>query len=458
MGRKPNKRNKPKKDTSSNGVWEANIEESDGSTGSSNTNTRVARQDAKLKQPWSPLLTGYDTVKTINPIDNILLTSDEIDGIVRINGIARNAIEFPAADSLRNWFYIAAVTSDDDAERMSDKNMHPLNGAIQARMRELQFQEKMYIHVRNEAATGSSFLYMDANTKGPGNVISMPLEKENIKKVNFLNVLDLFAIQSAQVNNYPLDKDYRKVLSYKLKTQQEVDITRIHHLNTKFQLGNVFGYSILEPLELALDAQRTLVWSIGEIAHSMLFKVLSTKDVDYTNKKKYAERVNLIRRTLSTNDLVAIGENEKLEFKTPGDLPRMQEMSAILWETISCITRVPKSILLGKTEGKVAGAEYDHLSYYIRLVSLQENYLRETIEWITDALFAEAGQQAPEYKIMFNPLWNVSEELDAKIRKMESEIDLNNAKTEDLKKVIDETFTPKEKEEVVKGKGGKEDE
>jgi hypothetical protein len=451
MGKKPHTGSMKKP-----GIWKADIKNADESKGSSKTKNQTARMDAKLKQPWSPLLTGYDTIKTITPDNSMTMSPEEVEGVIRINGIARNAVEFPASDAIRNWFYIGAISADDDAERVSDRDVHPMNAQIQARMRDLQFQEKLFIHIRNEAASGSSLLYMDMNTKGPGNILSNPIELEDIKKINFLNVIDLYAVQSAQVNNYPLSKEYRQVLSYKLKNQQVVDRSRVHHLNTKFQIGNIFGYSILEPLELALDAQRTLVWAIGEVSHSMLFKVLKTKDVDFTDVKKYRERVSLLRNTLATNDLVAIGENEDLDFRTPGDLPRVQEMSSILWETISCITRVPKSILLGKTEGKVAGAEYDHLSYYIRLVSLQENFLKEAVEWVVDALFAEAGQLNPEYKITFNPLWNVSEELDAKIRKMESEIDLNEAKTEDLKKLADENLTPEEKKEIEPG--GEEDE
>lgn len=414
--------------------------------GQKNRNRKDVRFDTALANggggrafgaPNTPLLDAWNTMVDVSATSINSLLPDEIAGILKINGVARNAVEYPAADCLRNWFYIVEESVDEDASRITDKKVHPENAWIQDRLRELEMHQNLYQYLTAEAATGSALLYMDANTAAPGNVTSTELKAENIKKVNFLNVWNQFAINKATVNNYPLSKDFGKVENFTLKDGTIVHHSRVKFLSSRAQLGSVFGHSVLVPLELSLDAQRTLLWSIGEISHSMLFKVLKTKNVDFSKISDYQRRVQLLRNTLATNDLVAIEEQEDLSFRTPGDLPRVKEMSDILWEAISCTTRVPKSILLGKTEGKVAGAEYDHISYYIRLVSLQRVVVEPVLKWVIDALFRERGVNDPKYKIIFKPLWDVSDEADAKIRKLESEIDLNAAKTEEILKQLE---------------------
>ncbi|MGL5714897.1 MAG: anti-CBASS protein Acb1 family protein, partial [Paraclostridium sp.] len=353
-----------------------------------------------IRRAYSPLFSSFDTFVDISPEDINFIRPEDIAEILKINAVARNAIEYPAADCLRNWFYLVDEDADEDALRGSNKVTHTHNAAIQERLRNMNVHLRLYEHLRDEAATGSSMLYMNVNTNTVGNTSDQPLKNKRIKRVNFINTWSQFVINSAKVNNYLFDKDYGKIVSFTLKNGMIVDSSRVHYLVTRPLLGSVFGSSVLIPLELALDAQRTLTWSIGEIAHSMLFKVLKTKNVDFTKKEEYKERIQLLRKTLATNDLVAIGDEESLEFKTPGDLPRVQEMSNILWEMISCAARVPKSILLGKTEGKVAGAEYDHISYYIRLVSLQKTAVEPALKWIIDSLFEEMGITEPKYKIM----------------------------------------------------------
>lgn len=403
---------------------------------------------------YAPLFSAWDDFVDVSPEYLNTLRPEEIAGILKINSVARNAVEYPAADCLRNWFYIVDEEVDEDASRLTDKQVHAENAWIQDRLRELEMHKNLYQYLVDEAATGSAMMYMDVNTKTPGNISNKPLDPQKIRKVNFLNTWSQFVIQKAKVNNYLLDQNFGKIESFTLKNNAEVHASRVKFLATRPQLGSVFGHSVLVPLELALDAQRTLIWSIGEIAHSMLFKVLKTKNVDFTKINVYKERVRLLRETLATNDLVAIDETETLEFKTPGDLPRVQEMADILWEMISCSTRVPKSILLGKTEGKVAGAEYDHISYYIRLVALQRIVVEPVLKWVIDALFKERGVEKPAYKIIFKPLWDVSDEMDAKIRKLESEVNLNEAKTEQILKMIKDNFSPGDAAAVAKGKEG----
>jgi phage-related protein (TIGR01555 family) len=430
---------------------------SPGSTLYGSTRTDVSLgSDIKISRgninTYAPLYSTWDDFVEISPEYLNTLKPEEIAGILKINSVARNAVEYPAADCLRNWFYIVDEGVDEDASRLTDKKVHEDNAWIQDRLRELEMHKNLYQYLVDEAATGSAIMYMDVNTATPGNISNKPLDPAKIKKVNFLNTWNQFVILRAKVNNFLLDKDFGKIESFTLKNNAEVHNSRVKFLSTRPQLGSVFGHSVLVPLELALDAQRTLIWSIGEIAHSMLFKVLKTKNVDFTKINVYKERVKLLRETLATNDLVAIDDSETLEFKTPGDLPRVQEMSDILWEMISCSTRVPKSILLGKTEGKVAGAEYDHISYYIRLVALQRIVVEPVLKWVIDALFKEKGTEDPKYKIIFKPLWDVSDEMDAKIRKLESEVNLNEAKTEQILKTISSNFTPGEAAAVANGR------
>ena len=390
------------------------------------------RIDSSVSGVQSVLSGSWDDIIEMSADLKSSLSAADINGILTINGVARNAVEYPATDCLRNWFYIVDESVDEDATRLTNKQAHPQNVEIQRRLTDLKAHDKLYDYLTAEASTGSALLYMDLNTTRGGNNSDRKLDIQKVKKVNFLTVWDQFTVSKARVNNYPLSKEYKEIQNFVLRNNVVIDASRVKFLSTRAQQDSVFGHSILVPMELTLDAQRTLIWSIGEIAHSMLFKVLKSKNVDFSKADEYKAKVRLLRDTLSTNDLVAIGDEEDLSFRTPGDLPRVMEMSSILWEMLSCITRVPKSILLGKTEGKVAGAEYDHISYYIRLVSLQRKSVEPVLRWIIDALFVEMGKPNTKYKIIFNPLWDVSDEMDAKIRKLESEVDLNTAKTDEI--------------------------
>ena len=403
----------------------------------------------------TPLYHGFDQIKEIHPDFIGGMPPEIIARILEVNAVARNAVEYPAADCLRNWFYIADESIDNTYERDEKRHIHEKNAFIQGELRRLNVYENLYNFLKAEAATGSALMYMDVNTTTGNNFTGLKLNQDKIKKVNFLNVYDQHMIYAARVNNYMLNENFGKIDAFRLKNHAILDKSRVAYYCSRASLGNVFGTSVLIPLELSLDAQRTLLWSIGEIAQSMIFKVLKTGNVDFTKKAEYLERIRLLRETLRTNDLVAINTDEDLDFKTPGDLPRVQEMSNILWEMISCTTRVPKSILLGKTEGKVAGAEYDHLSYYIRLISLQRTAVEPVLKWIIDSLFTASGEPDVKYKIVFKPLWDISDETDAKIRKLESESSLNDAKTSQIIKLIHGLLTPEEIQKLSTGFGTK---
>jgi len=130
-----------------------------------------------------------------------------------------------------------------------------------------------------------------------------------------------------------------------------------------------------------------------------------------------------------TNALAVIGNNEELT-KEATTVTGAADLLNFVWDYLSMGTGIPKTILKGQSAGTVAGAQYDSMTYYGSIAATQENELRPQLETLIKYLMQcpdiAGGVDDPDqldWKLTFNPMWQVDELTDAQARQYLAQAD-----------------------------------
>jgi uncharacterized protein len=128
-----------------------------------------------------------------------------------------------------------------------------------------------------------------------------------------------------------------------------------------------------------------------------------------------------------TEALAVIGKDEELTKETT-NTTGIKDLLDYVWDYLSGAVRMPKTVIKGQEAGTITGAQYDVMNYYSRIAAMQENEMRPNLERLIRLLLQseEFGKLDPEkvdWKIKFNPLWQVDAKTDAEIRKLIAETD-----------------------------------
>lgn len=366
------------------------------------------------------------------------LSNDEITNLYGDSSIVQNIIEIPAEDMTRNWFTL----------RMKDEQ---LARNIMSKLADLKAKKAFKEMITYDRLRGDGFISLGV-TQGTKFGLSDELQLNNLYTVDYLHAFSSLKVTEFIINEDVFDIKYgqleqlriNRASSHGLQTQtieEPVHVSRLLHSQTRRFEGEAQGRSLLEPLYDILTVFDTSVWSVGQILHDYTFKVYKSKDIENLSTQDKQQLSMIMDFMFRTEALAMIAEGEELK-KESTSVGGINYLLDYVWDLLSSASRMPKTVIKGQESGTIAGAQYDVMNYYSRIVANQENDMKPHLEkLIRMLLMAEkelGGRIDPEsleWEIQFNPLWNVDAKTDAEIRKMVAETDqiylLNNIVTSD---------------------------
>lgn len=136
------------------------------------------------------------------------------------------------------------------------------------------------------------------------------------------------------------------------------------------------------------------------------------------------------------NSIAIDSEGESYEFKSM-PLSGVKDVMDASCNMLSAVTNIPQTLLFGRSPaGESATGASDLENYYNYIERIQRLMLRKNLKKLTD-LIIQCGissgsldmTKKPDYRILFNPLWNMSEAEQAAIEQTKAAAALTRAQT-----------------------------
>ncbi|MFB6475762.1 anti-CBASS protein Acb1 family protein [Paenibacillus glucanolyticus] len=355
------------------------------------------------------------------------MTHEELQSFYAANQFVQNIIDIPAEDLTRNWITL----------KMKDEKLKHM---IMRKLRELNSKEVFTDMRRYERLHGDGFVAIGANQSASFK-LGDPLKPEQLRRIDYLHAFSSYKVGSFQVNEDMFSPTYGQVEMFQVNRRSQlgtqiagtddgyVHRSRLFHDQTRRLESDLQGQSVIEPMYDVLTVFDTALWSVGQILYDYTFKRYKTPGVEALSKEEKQEFAMLSDFMFRTEALAVIGENEDID-KVTTNTSGIKDLLDFVWEALAGASKMPKSVIKGQESGTIAGAQYDVLNYYSRIAAAQETELRPHLERLiryllicSDDIGGRMDPEKVEWELVFNPLWNVDQETDAKIRKMNAESD-----------------------------------
>lgn len=366
------------------------------------------------------------------------LSHDEITALYGDSRIVQNIIDIPAEDMTRNWFTL----------KMENEQ---LARDIMSKLADLKAKKAFKEMFTYDRLRGDGFISLGV-TQATKFDLSDELQMDKLFSVDYLHAFSSMKVNEFLINEDVFDINYGQLEQLRINrasshglqsqtTESSVHVSRLLHSQTRRFEGEAQGRSLLEPLYDILTVFDTSVWSVGQILHDFTFKVYKSKDIENLSTSDKQQLSMIMDFMFRTEALAMIAEGEDLT-KQSTSVSGIKDLLDFVWDLLAGAARMPKTVIKGQESGTIAGAQYDVMNYYSRIVADQENDMKPHVEKLIRMLLKSKNElggsidpDSLEWEIQFNPLWNVDAKTDAEIRKLVAETDqiylLNNIITAD---------------------------
>lgn len=368
---------------------------------------------------------GKDALVRQQPGVRRRLTTQELTDLYATNAIVQNIIDIPAEDMTRSGFDLV----------MEDES---LKNNIMSKLRDLKVKYAFKKARSYERLYGDGFISLGV-TQSVSFELKDPLDPKKLKSVDYIHPFSGNKVNQFILNEDMFSPNYGEVEFFQVNrrsslgqqitgiSQDNVHASRLIHDQTRRLEDEYRGQPLLEPLYDIITVLDTSLWSVGQILYDFAFKVYKSDSiVDMDAQDKY-ELGMLMDYMFRTEALAVIGKEEELTKETT-NTTGISDLLDYVWDYLSGAVRMPKTVIKGQEAGTITGAQYDVMNYYSRIAAMQENEMRPNLERLIRLLLQseEFGKLDPEkvdWKIKFNPLWQVDAKTDAEIRKLIAETD-----------------------------------
>lgn len=355
----------------------------------------------------------------------------------RYDWVARKYIDIVAEDATRKWIEFVS----DDVEVMS---------AINQKMDDLDIKEAFQEALILSRLYGGSVIIPGIVD---GQEITEPLNWDNIKSINFVNVLDRWQIHTVKTFNDPLEKDFGKPELYSLQPlnrgagylssfkkllaqNQIIHSSRVIRLDGRYipdilRIANQGWHdSYLISLEQTLKDFGVSVHSLSVLFQDFVTKVLKLvyfdeKNQDDDGKTALDNRLRNFARQMSSIGIAAIGEGEEFD-KKQSPVSGLDKLFDKMIEVLCGATGIPRARFFTQQLGKLAGAQEETRKYYEEIAAYQTkslyNPIRQMLKMLLhDKSFITKGKEPENWSFSFNSLLEMDDKTRAEYRKLTSE-------------------------------------
>lgn len=356
-----------------------------------------------------------------------ILTQQYLDIIYRYNGFGKRIIDLVANEMTRQWVTIAG-----DSENL-----------VVARMEEIEAKDKMNKMLKWSRLYGGSIGIIGVSD---GLELQEPVNEKRIQSVDFIHVFDRHQVtwtnqylyQDPQNPKYGLP-EYYSVTPYHGGANFLVHETRVMRIDgeelperLKYTNQN-WGDSVLQSIYVQLTGLSDIYTSTNSIIKDFVQTILSVENLSeiigtVEGDSYLKERMEILNYSRNVANIMLLDSKESYEKKassTSGLDALIDKFGLVL----SAVTGIPYTFLFGQApSGLQATGQADIRMFYDMIKSEQEDKLQPALEKLTRyiMLSSEGGfnrKQPDNWKVVFNPLWQLSEQEEAIYRKTVAETD-----------------------------------
>lgn len=371
------------------------------------------------------------------------------------NGLFAKIIDTPAEEAIKHGFTLES-TKD---QKIEDFYTEALD--------ELDWEETAMTAIRWARLFGGSIAVMMIND---GRGIDEPLDWRNIRSIDDIRVYDRSVIQP----------DYQSMFSYDprdpFRTRgSRLGMPEFYHVTSRTGTFTVHDSRCLVFQNGILPENTTnsiyQLWGIpeyvrinrairdAEVAHGSATKLLDRsvqavyKMKDLAAELATEEGEDRVLRRLQTidmargllNSITIDSEGEDYDFRQF----QFSGVSDVIDSTcnfLSALTSIPQTILFGRSPaGMNATGDADLENWYNYLERIQKRMVKKNLRYLLSVIF-QAGvrtgevDEVPKIKVVFNPLWSLSDTEQADLDQKRAQTQFTRAQTAQLyidKQVID---------------------
>jgi phage-related protein (TIGR01555 family) len=392
---------------------------------------------------WYNALTGLgsnirDKQTYTRFVKGVALTDVELDNLYHENDLAAIIVEALPEEALRKGFYISS--GEGDAE---------LAAKVDAYSTKLEFATHLESAGVWARLFGGAAVYLGIDD---GQDEDQPVNMDNIKEITFAYVIDRRFLQPDSVYNDP-EKDL------KFGQTQTYRISSTPNSDPKGQITSLTGTIIHETRVLRLEGARTsatrrernrgwpesVLQKVDEtltqfgsswqgVSHLMIdaaqgvFKVKGLMDMlaggDKETLQSRMELVELNRSVARAIMVDAEMEDFKREAYTFGGIPDILKAFVV---RLAGAARMPVMVLFGQSPtGLNATGDGEIRLWYDRVQAYQRQALAPAITRFWELMFAAQdfeGEAPPEWTVVFERLWQMTDQEQAELEKTVAEKD-----------------------------------
>lgn len=355
-----------------------------------------------------------------------LLEDLELINLYQSSGLSKRIVDLVASEMTRQWF---TVSGD------------PENKII-GYLEEFRAKNKILLLLRWARLFGGAIAVMGIND---GRKLDQPVNEKAIKNVEFIHVFDRSEVfwDTSDLYLDPMSKKFQQVQRYTVNSPITGNNFVVHEsrvlrldgeiLPNQAMVDNLhWGDSILQSCynELKnLGGAYNATSNIIEDFIQTVLKVNNLAQLMASNQDHLIQkRISLIDQSRSVaNTLLLDGTDEYS--KQASSVSGLDTLLDRFCLALASVTGIPYAILMGQSpSGMQATGEADVRMFYDKIRSQQEDYLQPVLERLVRLIMLSkegpfGGVEPENWKICFNPLWQMSEPETANFRKTVAETD-----------------------------------
>ncbi|MCL2154175.1 MAG: DUF1073 domain-containing protein [Leptospirales bacterium] len=339
-------------------------------------------------------------------------TPEMIRAWYRANGFIQNIVDAPGEDAVKEWITIT-TNRDHDSDELQGLGISRL---IINRMDDLKVRDKISELIRfSRMYAEGGFMYLGVIADKPQTYEELSFPMPAIDTIDYINVFGPDYVSIISNFAIPLSKNYH-TLKY-FVSGIEVHESRLFHLVRKYIPEDLKGISVIETIMDSIQAQDTSLWSISTLVYEMAVWIFKSPDFKSMSPEKMAETLAYAKSIMSTQGLMGIGDDEEIQriVGTEAGKAFLKEVVDIIFENLAGTAQMPKSRLMGQSQGVITSGQFDLRAYYESVNRLQTkeilSFLNRIVYLIINerkgAIYDElAGDTSSlDWEIKFNPLW-----------------------------------------------------
>lgn len=364
----------------------------------------------------------YDAVASQKTTQERKLSQKEIDVVHYDYAFNKNLLNEICSSALKAGFNL-------------DSGNESIDKKVLERFEKLECKDYIVELLENGLKDGICFLY--PITEGQNLETGKPLELRRINKIVDFNIFyarDILTMKRQMdkmkpfyslIDNVNLRNQYGEVNSVLIDSSWLTIYEPYPRPDRYTNNSTMYGDSFYKSLWDLIIVKDNGIWSAGQIAYSMLTKILKVADIGKLERKineigknRYLQKKEM---EFNTSTLAIIGKDDEMESLNHTSGLNIEQIKNYIYDEWAIATRIPKSKLIGASQGALASAKEDSNRWYEYIENFQTDQLDEILRKVLNLLYAEQGQYDVNYTITFNSIRATDKKEEAEIEKIEAE-------------------------------------